>query len=89
MGAGASLVGVSEFSDYPEAARSIPRVGGLEVSAERVASLHPDLVLASQDGNARGPVMALESAGVPVLAVILATAAARRSSSSRRHCPGC
>ena len=60
---------MSEFSDYPEAARSIPRVGGLEVSAERVASLHPDLVLASQDGNARGPVMALESAGIPVLAV--------------------
>ncbi len=69
MGAGGSLVGVSEFSDYPEAARSIPRVGGLEVSAERVASLHPDLVLASQDGNARGPVMALEAAGIPVLAV--------------------
>ena len=69
MGAGASLVGVSEFSDYPEAARSIPRVGGLEVSAERVASLHPDLVLASQDGNARGPVMALEAAGIPVLSV--------------------
>ena len=69
MGAGASLVGVSEYSDFPEAAQAIPRVGGLEVSAERVASLHPDLVLASQDGNARGPVMALESAGIPVLAV--------------------
>ena len=69
VGAGESLVGVSEFSDYPEAARSIPRVGGLEVSAERVASLQPDLVLASQDGNARGPVMALEAAGIPVLAV--------------------
>ena len=69
VGAGASLVGVSEFSDYPEAAQSIPRVGGLEVSAERVASLHPDLVLASRDGNARGPVLALESAGIPVLTV--------------------
>lgn len=69
VGAGASLVGVSEYSDYPEAAQAIPRVGGLEVSAERVASLHPDLVLASQDGNARGPVMALEAAGIPVLSV--------------------
>jgi iron complex transport system substrate-binding protein len=45
-------------------------VGGLEVSAERVASLHPDLVLASQDGNARAPVLALEAAGIPVLAVV-------------------
>ncbi|MGH9399400.1 MAG: ABC transporter substrate-binding protein [Thermoanaerobaculia bacterium] len=69
VGAGASLVGVSEYSDYPEAARALPRVGGLEVSAERVASLHPDLVLASRDGNARGPVLALEAAGIPVLAV--------------------
>jgi len=63
------LVGVSEYSDYPEAARSIPRVGGLEVSAERVASFRPDLVLASRDGNARGPVLALEAAGIPVLTV--------------------
>lgn len=69
MGAGSSLIGVSEYSDYPGAARAIPRVGGLDVSAERVASLHPDLVLASQDGNARGPVLALQSAGIPVLAV--------------------
>jgi iron complex transport system substrate-binding protein len=63
------LVGVSEYSDYPEAARSIPRVGGLEVSAERVASFRPDLVLASRDGNAKGPVLALQAAGIPVLTV--------------------
>lgn len=69
MGAGASLVGVSEFSDFPDAARSIPRVGGFEVSAERVASMHPDLVLASQDSKERGPVLALQSAGIKVLAV--------------------
>jgi iron complex transport system substrate-binding protein len=69
LGAGDSLVGVSEYSDFPEPARAVPRIGGLEVSAERVASLHPDLVLASKDGNARGPVLALEAAGIPVLAV--------------------
>lgn len=67
LGAGASLVGVSDYSDYPPAARSIPRVGGLEVSAERVASLRPDLVLATREGNARGPVSALAAAGVRVL----------------------
>ena len=69
VGAGASLVGVSEYSDYPPAARSLPRVGGLEVSAERVVSLRPDLVLAAPEGNAKGPVEALVAAGVPVLAV--------------------
>jgi iron complex transport system substrate-binding protein len=67
LGAGGSLVGVSDYSDYPPAARSIPRVGGLEVSAEKVASLRPDLVLATREGNARGPVSALAASGVRVL----------------------
>lgn len=69
MGAGKTLVGVSDYSDFPPEARSLPRVGGLEVSAERVVSLHPDLVLATPEGNAKGPVTALAAAGVPVLAV--------------------
>ncbi len=66
LGAGGTLVGVSEYSDFPEAARRIPRVGGLEVDAEKVAALHPDLVLAVAEGNARGTVRALEAAGIPV-----------------------
>jgi iron complex transport system substrate-binding protein len=69
LGAGDRLVGVSEHSDYPEAARAIPRVGGLEVSAEKVVSLRPDLVLATKEGNTRGPVTALAAAGLPVLLV--------------------
>jgi iron complex transport system substrate-binding protein len=69
VGAGDRLVGVSDYSDYPPAARAIPRVGGLEVSPERVASLSPDLVLATPEGNAKGPVTALAAAGVPVLVV--------------------
>jgi iron complex transport system substrate-binding protein len=66
LGAGDRLVGVSEYSDYPEAARAIPRVGGLEVDAEKVAALHPDLVLAVAEGNAQGTVRALQAAGLPV-----------------------
>ncbi len=66
LGAGGSLVGVSEYSDYPEAARAIPRVGGLEIDPEKVAALRPDLVLAVAEGNAGGSVRALESAGLPV-----------------------
>src|SRR5215472_2026844 len=69
LGAGKELVGVSEYSDYPPEALALPRVGGLEVSAEKVASLSPDLVLATPEGNAKGPVMALIAAGVPVLLV--------------------
>jgi iron complex transport system substrate-binding protein len=66
LGAGDTLVGVSEYSDYPEAARAIPRVGGLEVDPERVAALSPDLVLAIAEGQGRAAVGALEAAGVPV-----------------------
>jgi iron complex transport system substrate-binding protein len=69
VGAGDRLVGVSDYSDYPPAARAIPRVGGLDLSAEKVASLAPDLVLATPEGNARGPVTALAAAGIPVLVV--------------------
>jgi iron complex transport system substrate-binding protein len=69
VGAGSTLVGVSEYSDFPPEARAIPRVGGLEVSAERVVSLRPDLVLAMEEGSAKGSVAALAAAGVPVLGV--------------------
>ena len=75
VGAGGALVGVSEYSDFPSAAQAIPRVGGLEVSAEKVVSLRPDLVLATPQGNAKGPVSALAAAGVPVLAVPAASLA--------------
>jgi iron complex transport system substrate-binding protein len=69
LGAGDRLVGVSEHSDFPEAARRIPRVGGLEVDPEKVAALSPDLVLAIAEGSGRGAVASLEAAGVPVLVV--------------------
>lgn len=69
LGAGDRLVGVSEYSDYPEAARAIPRVGGLEVDPEKVAALRPDLVLAVAEGNAAGAVRALSAAGLPVAVV--------------------
>ncbi len=69
VGAGGRLVGVSDYSDYPPAARAIPRVGGLDVGSEKIASLSPDLVLATPEGNSKGPVTALAAAGVPVVVV--------------------
>jgi len=70
IGAEKSLVGVSDFSDFPPAAASLPRVGGLDASAEKVASLRPDLVLVTAEGgNRKGAATALEAAGVPVLLV--------------------
>jgi len=46
-GAGASMVGAVEYSDYPAAARELPRVGGdTTVGLEAVLALKPDLIVA-------------------------------------------
>jgi len=67
VGAGAAVVGASDFSDYPEAARAIPRVGGGGgLDLEAVLALRPDLVIAWQSGNRAGPVRRLQQLGVPV-----------------------
>src|SRR5262249_47720720 len=36
LGAQDRLIAVSDYSDYPPAARQLPRVGGLDASAERI-----------------------------------------------------
>ena len=49
-GLGSRVVGVSAFSDYPPQARALPQVASAAgVSPERIAALHPDLVLAWSD----------------------------------------
>ena len=51
-GAGPSLVGTIEHSDYPPAAQSVPRVGdAFGLDFERIGVLHPDLVLAWSGGT--------------------------------------
>jgi iron complex transport system substrate-binding protein len=51
-GAGERLVGVVEYSDYPEAALAIPRIGdAFNVDLERLVELAPDLVLAWRSGT--------------------------------------
>lgn len=48
LGAEANLVGVTTFCDFPPAAKSVPRVGSwTAVSAEKIVSLLPDVVLTS------------------------------------------
>jgi iron complex transport system substrate-binding protein len=66
-GAGARVVGVSAFSDYPAAARSLPQVsGGLRLDLERVLALRPDLAVGWQSGNARADLERLAALGIPV-----------------------
>ncbi|MGH8273096.1 MAG: ABC transporter substrate-binding protein, partial [Gammaproteobacteria bacterium] len=46
-GAGTRLVGVSAYSNWPVAARKLPRIGdAFRIDLERIAALKPDLVIA-------------------------------------------
>ena len=66
-GAGARLVGVARFSDFPEAARRLPQVGDdSRVDLERILALRPDLILAWKTGNQASDVARLEQLGFPV-----------------------
>ena len=66
-GAGERLVGTVDHSDYPPAATKISRLGAYSrVDLERVAALHPDLIVAWQSGNAAANLDRLRALGFPV-----------------------
>ncbi|HHJ18699.1 MAG TPA: cobalamin-binding protein, partial [Gammaproteobacteria bacterium] len=67
IGAGEKIVGAVNYSDYPPAAKAIPRVGGYNnIDVERIVALRPDLVVAWSSGNNPAQVEALERLGIPV-----------------------
>ena len=62
-GAGGKLVGVVSYSDYPDAARAIPRVGTYKAfSLETILTLEPDLIVMWASGNGIRPPLFLEHA---------------------------
>ncbi|UYG08743.1 cobalamin-binding protein [Halomonas sp. M4R1S46] len=66
-GAGERLVGAVSFSDYPPAARALPRVGSYDrLDLEALLALAPDLVVAWAGGNPREQVDRLSALGLPV-----------------------
>lgn len=66
-GAGEAIVGVSAFSDYPDAARALTQVGDAgSLDLEAIVALHPDLVVAWQSGSPRGQAQRLQSLGITV-----------------------
>lgn len=67
IGAGARIVGTTEFADYPDEARRIPRVARAHsVDLERVAALAPDLIAVWGSGFPPAVVEALRRLGAPV-----------------------
>ncbi|HEY6822525.1 MAG TPA: cobalamin-binding protein [Burkholderiales bacterium] len=66
-GAGAHLVGAIEYSDYPAAARQLPRVGSdFGIDLEHVLALRPDLVVAWPNASSVKAVDRIAGLGVPV-----------------------
>jgi len=66
-GAGTKVVGVSRFSNFPDAARRLPQVGDAAyIDLERIVALRPDLILAWKSGNRARDVARLEQLGFRV-----------------------
>jgi len=70
LGGEARLVGVTDYCDFPPAARQKPSVGGmLAPSLETIATLRPDVVIATDSGNRQETFDQLRRLGIPVYLV--------------------
>lgn len=68
IGAGDKLVGVTEYSDFPEQAKHIPRVGSASaIDLEKIISLEPDLVLIWKSGTPVAHQERLARLGIPLV----------------------
>ena len=66
-GGGKRIVGAVSYSDYPEAAKSIPRIGSnREVDLERIIALKPDLIVAWMHNSPARQIEMEKQVGLPV-----------------------
>lgn len=65
MGAGDQIVATTDFADYPEAAKQLPRVGNFQsIQLEKIVALKPDYVLYWQSGSRAGDIDSLHRLGI-------------------------
>lgn len=84
IGAGARLVAASEYADYPQAARALPRVAVAgSIDLERLVAAKPDLVVVWGGGTSQAQQAALARLGVPVYVAEASTLDAVASSMER------
>ena len=70
LGAGLSVVGVSDYCDYPPAAKTLPRVGSfLTPNLEAIIALRPTMIIGLGLSSDVRQIRALKSMGYPVLLV--------------------
>ncbi len=66
-GAGPRVVGASDYSDEPDGARALPRVGDSHgYDLERILALHPDVVVVWSGGMAAAQIDRLERQGLRI-----------------------
>jgi len=69
-GAGDRLIATVEYSDYPQAANEVPRIGdAFRIDVERILAFRPDLVIAWDSGNPAAAISQLRSLGIAVWSV--------------------
>ena len=69
VGAGDEIVGAVEYSDYPEEAKQIPRIGNSsQLNYEAIVALQPSLVIAWQSGTGQEDIQRLQELGFNVYA---------------------
>lgn len=66
-GGGNQIVGAVNYSDYPEAAKRIPRIGSnREIDMELLISLKPDLIVAWRHNSSERQIEMVRRLGIPV-----------------------
>jgi iron complex transport system substrate-binding protein len=66
-GGGSRVVGAVNYSDYPEAAKRIPRIGSnREIDMELLISLKPDLIVAWRHNSSDRQIEMVRQLGIPV-----------------------
>jgi len=66
-GGGSQIVGAVNYSDYPEAAKRIPRIGSnREIDMELLISLKPDLIVAWRHNSSERQIEMVRRLGIPV-----------------------
>lgn len=65
-GAGEQIIGTVKYSDYPEAAKAIPRVGdNRQLDIERIIAMKPDLLVVWMHGAFERQLEPLRKSGIP------------------------
>ncbi|MGO4382556.1 cobalamin-binding protein [Pseudoduganella sp. RAF19] len=66
-GGGDKVVGAVNYSDYPEAAKKIPRIGdNRDIDMERVIAMKPDLIVVWRHGSSERQIEQLRKLGIPL-----------------------